>query len=96
MTNMLTENWKEFFLNEKKKYDVDMKQMEEELVALRQSQEKEETGQEDSQRKADQAIAFLEEEELAEDMKEKPIEKVIVYTEDRIEIIWRYERHLSN
>lgn len=77
---------REFFLNEKKQYDADMEKMEEELAALRQVQEEEETQQEGSQRKADQAMAFLEEEELTEDMKEKLIEKVIVYPGNRIEI----------
>ncbi len=70
---------REFFLNEKKQYDADMEKMEEELAALRQAQEEEETKQQGSERKADQAMAFLEEEELTEDMKEKLIEKVIVY-----------------
>ena len=50
----------------------------------------------DSQRKADQAMAFLEEEELTEDMKEKLIEKVIVYPGNRIEIVWKFEGHLNN
>ncbi len=86
---------REFFLNEKKQYDADMEKMEEELAALRQTQE-EEREQEGSQRKADQAMAFLEEEELTEDMKEKLIEKVIVYPGDRIEIVWKFEGHLNN
>lgn len=34
MINMLMENWKEFFLNEKKQYDADMEKLEEELAAL--------------------------------------------------------------
>ena len=37
-----------------------------------------------------------EEEELIEDVKEKPIEKVIVYPGSRIEIVWKFERHLNN
>lgn len=87
---------REFFLNEKKQYDADMEKMEEELVALRQAQEEEETEQQGSERKADQAMAFLEEEELTEDMKEKLIEKVIVYPGDRIEIAWKFEGRLNN
>ena len=87
---------REFFLNEKKQYDADMEKMEEELAALRQAQEEEETEQQGSERKADQAMAFLEEEELTEDMKEKLIEKVIVYPGDRIEIVWRFEGRLNN
>ena len=82
---------REFFLNEKKQYDADMEKLEEELAALRQAQEEEESEQEGSQRKADQAIAFLEEEELTEDMKKKLIEKVIVYPGNRIEIVWKFE-----
>ncbi|MEY8425953.1 recombinase family protein [Lachnospiraceae bacterium 38-14] len=87
---------REFFLNEKKQYDADMEKMEEELAALRQAQEEEETEQQGSERKADQAMAFLEEEELTEDMKEKLIEKVIVYPGDRIEIVWKFEGRLNN
>lgn len=87
---------REFFLNEKKQYDADMEKMEEELAALRQAQEEEETEQQGPERKADQAMAFLEEEELTEDMKEKLIEKVIVYPGDRIEIVWKYGGHLNN
>lgn len=87
---------REFFLNEKKQYDADMEQLEQELAALRQTQEEQETEQEGSQRKADQALAFLDEEELTEDMKEKLIEKVIVYPGNRIEIVWKFEGKLNN
>ena len=87
---------REFFLNEKKQYDADMEQLEQELAALRQTQEEQETEQEGFQRKADQAMAFLDEEELTEDMKEKLIEKVIVYPGNRIEIVWKFERKLNN
>ncbi len=54
------------------------------------------TKQEGFQRKADQVMAFPEEEELTEGMKEKLIEKVIVYSEDKIEIVWTFEEHLDN
>lgn len=87
---------REFFLNEKKQYDADMEKLEEELAALRQAQEEEESEQEGSQRKADQAMAFLEEEELTEDMKDKLIEKVVVYPGNRIEIVWKFEGRLNN
>jgi len=86
---------REFFLNEKKQYDADMEKLEQELAALRQAQE-EESEQEGSQRKADQAMAFLEEEDLTEDMKEKLIEKVVVYPGNRIEIVWKFEGCLNN
>lgn len=87
---------REFFLNEKRQYDADMGKLEEELAALRQAQEEQEIEQEGSQRKADQALVFLEEEELTEDMKEKLIEKVIVYPGNRIEIVWKFEGKLNN
>ncbi len=73
-----------------------MEKMEEELAALRQVQEEEETEQQGPERKADQAMAFLEEEELTEEMKEKLIEKVIVYPGDRIEIVWKFEGCFNN
>ncbi len=84
---------RDFFLNEKKQYNADMEKQEQELAALRQAQEEEQNEQEGSQRKADQATAFLEEEELTEDMKEKLIEKVIVYSGNRSEIVWKFEGH---
>ena len=87
---------REIFLNEKKKYDADMERMEEELGALKQTQEAEENVQDGSVRKAEQALMFLEEDELTEDMKEKLIEKVVVYPGNRIEIVWRFEEHLKN
>ena len=87
---------REFFLNEKKKYDADMERMEEELAALKQTQEAEESIQGGTKRKAEQAVAFLEEDELTEDMKEKLIEKVVVYPGNRIEILWRFREHLEN
>lgn len=87
---------REFFLNEKKQYDTDIEKLEQELTALQQAQEEEETEQDGSQRNADQAMAFLEEEGLTEDMKEKLIEKVSVYPGNRIEIVWKYKGHLNN
>lgn len=86
---------REFFINEKKQYDADMERMEEELAALRQAQEEEESAQEGSERKACQAMAFLEEEELTEDMKEKLIEKVVIYPNERMEIVWKFEEHFK-
>lgn len=46
--------------------------------------------QQDSSRNAAEALAFLEENELTEDMKDKLIEKVIVYAEGRIEMVWKF------
>ena len=86
---------REFFLNEKKKYDADMERMEAELAALKQTQEAEENVQDGSRRKAEQALMFLEEDELTEDMKEKLIEKVVVYPGNRIEIVWGFKEHLE-
>lgn len=85
---------RDFFLNEKKKYDADMERMEEELAVLKQTQEAEESAQDGAKKKAEQAVMFLEEGELTEDMKEKLIEKVVVYPENRIEIVWKFGEHL--
>lgn len=78
------------FISEKKKYDADMERMEEELAALRQRQEEEHDVQQDSSRNTAEALAFLEENELTEDMKDKLIEKVMVYAEGRIEVVWKF------
>lgn len=72
--NMLIENWKE-----KKQYNVNYGEIGRRTFRSRQAQEDDEIEQEGSQREADQAMIFLEKEELTEDMKEKLIEKVIVY-----------------
>lgn len=78
------------FISEKKKYDADMERMEKELAALRQRQEKEQDTQQNSSENAAEALVFLEENELTEDMKDKLIEKVIVYVERRIEVVWKF------
>ena len=87
---------RDLFLNEKKTYDADMERMEEELAALRQTQEAEESTQDGAKKKAEQAVMFLEANELTEGMKEKLIEKVIVYPGNRIEIVWKFKEHLKN
>lgn len=78
------------FVSEKKKYDVDMERMEEELAVLRQRQEEEQEVQRDSDRNTAEALMFLEEDELTEDMKEKLIEKVLVYEKGKIEVVWKF------
>lgn len=78
------------FISEKKKYDADMERMEKELPALRQRQEKEQDTQQNSGENAAEALVFLEKNELTEDMKDKLIEKVIVYAEGRIEVVWKF------
>ena len=77
------------FISEKKKYDADMERMEEELVALRQRQEEEQDVQQDSGRNTAEALAFFGENELTEDMKDKLIEKVLVYAEGR-GVVWKF------
>lgn len=67
-----------------------MKGMEEELAVLRQRQEEELAVQRDSDRNTAEALMFLEEDELTEDMKEKLIEKVLVYEKGRIEVVWKF------
>jgi hypothetical protein len=56
--------------------------MERELAALRQKQEKEQ----DFSRIVEETLVFLEEDELTEDVKDKFIDNVIVYEEERIEV----------
>lgn len=83
------------FICEKKKYDADMERMEEELAALRQRQEEEQEVQQDSGRNVAKALGFLEENELTEDMKDKLIEKVKVYAEGRIEVVWKFGNNVE-
>ena len=72
-----------------------MERMEAELAALKQTQEAEESVQDGSMRKVEQAMVFLEEDELTEDMKEKLIKRVIVYPGNKIEIVWGFKEHLE-
>ncbi len=37
----------------------------------------------------------MEENELTEDMKDKLIEKVMVYAEGRIEVVWKFEDNVE-
>lgn len=67
-----------------------MERMEEELAALRQRQKEEQEKQQDSGRNVAEALMFLEENKLTEDMKDKLIEKVLVYEEGRIEVVWKF------
>ena len=60
------------------------------LAALRQRQGEEKGVQQDSGRNVAEALVFLEENELTEDMKDKLIEKVLVYAEGRIEVVWKF------
>lgn len=86
---------RDIFLSEKKKYDADMERMEEELAALKQTQEAEEIVQDGAKKKTEQAVIFLEANELTEDMKEKLIGKVVVYPGNRIEIVWKFGEHIT-
>ena len=83
------------FISEKKKYDADMEHMEEELAALRQRQEEEKAVQRDSGKNVAEALVFLEENELTEDMKDKLIEKVLVFEEGRIEVVWKFGNNVE-
>ena len=71
-----------------------MERMEEELVLLKQTQEAEESAQDGAKKKVEQAVIFFEANELTEDMKENLIEKVIVYSGNRIEIVWKFRKHM--
>ena len=40
-------------------------------------------------------MGFLEEDELIEDMKDKLIEKVLVYAEGKIEVVWKFGNNVG-
>lgn len=73
-----------------------MERMEEELTALKQRQKEEQGKQQDSGKNVAEALMFLEENELTEDMKDKLIEKVLVHEEGGLRwfgssgIMWRW------
>lgn len=46
--------------------------------------------QQDSSRNVAEVLAFWDEDELTEDVKDKLIEKVLVYAEGRIEVVWKF------
>lgn len=83
------------FISEKKECDADMQRMEEGLAVLRQKQEEEKEVQQDSGRNVTEALIFLEGKEPTVDMKDKLIEKVVVYAYRRIDVVWRYVKKLN-
>ncbi len=80
------------FITEEKKYDAEMECMEEELAALRKRQKEEQEKQQDSGKNVAEALMLLEENELTKD---KLIEKVLVYAEGRIEVIWKFRDNVE-
>lgn len=81
---------KELFIAEKKEYDENIKILESELDALYLLQEREGNCKR-YEETLDEAMMFLNDEKLTENMKEKFIDKVFVYPGNKFEIIWKFD-----
>lgn len=82
---------REDFLREKKKYDEEIDRLELRMRELQDSQTvRSESGQQKAKR-ISQLLCFADQIELTEEIKEKLIDKVKVFSDNRIEICWNFE-----
>lgn len=87
---------REEFLLEKKKHEEETRKLEQRIGELKKEQEmRNETGRQEKER-GDQLHIFADQMELTEEVKEKLIDKVKVYADNRIEICWKFEAGFSD
>ena len=87
---------REEFLLEKKKHEEETRKLEQHIGELKKKQEMRiETSRQEKERK-DQLHIFAGQMELTEEVKEKLIDKVKVYADNRIEICWKFEAGFSD
>lgn len=82
---------REEFIAKKKQHDADISQLEDHLKELQVKQKRQQGKRQEAKEKYYQSLAFMEQEDLTEEMKEKLIDKVLVYPDNRIEIHWAFE-----
>lgn len=82
---------REDFLVEKKKYDEETAKLEQRLQELQSKEELHQDNDQQSERNISQLRCYAEQLELTEEIKEKLIDKVNVYSDNRIEICWNFE-----
>ena len=82
---------REDFLMEKKKYDEETARLEQRLQELQSRQEIQQENHQQIERNISQLKCYADQMELTEEIKEKLIDKVKVYSDNRIEICWKFD-----
>ncbi len=87
---------REDFLAKKKEYDAEAARLEQRLDELQSSKNEQDERVRQERKHASQLMCYAEQMELTEEIKEKLIDKVKVYSNNRIEIYWKFESGFSN
>lgn len=87
---------REDFLARKKKYDAEAAELEQRLDELQSGRKEQNETSCQEKMQASQLICYAEQMELTEEIREKLIDKVKVYSNNRIEIYWKFESGFSN
>lgn len=82
---------REDFLVEKKKYDEETARLEQRLHELQSRQNLQQESNQQAEKNISQLLCYANQMELTEEIKEKLIDKVKVYSDNRIEICWKFE-----
>ena len=82
---------REDFLVEKKKYDEETTRLEQRLQELQSRQEIQQESNQQIEKNISQLNCYVDQMELTEEIKEKLIDKVNVYSDNRIEICWNFD-----
>lgn len=82
---------REDFLLEKKKYDEEIDRLELRMRELQDSQAVQSESSQQKTKRISQLLCFADQIELTEEIKEKLIDKVKVFSDNRIEICWNFE-----
>ena len=87
---------REDFLAKKKEYDAEAAKLEQRLDELQSSKNEQDERAQQEQKHTSQLMCYAEQMELTEEIKEKLIDKVKVYSNNRIEIYWKFESGFSD
>lgn len=87
---------REDFLTKKKEYDTEAAKLEQRLDELQNSREEQDVRSQQKRNQVSQLMCYAEQMELTEEIKEKLIDKVKVYSNNRIEIYWKFEGGFSD
>jgi hypothetical protein len=87
---------REEFLLEKKKHEEETDRIEQRIGELKKKQEMRSESSRKKKERKDQLYVFADQMELTEEVKEKLIDKVKVYADNRIEICWKFEAGFSD
>lgn len=82
---------REDFLMEKKKYDEETARLEQRLQELQSRQEIQQGSNQQIEKNISQLNCYADQMELTEEIKEKLIDKVNVYSDNKIEICWNFD-----